>query len=412
MRSVRRDVPPPRHRGGVTRRFPRAAAFAFAAAVSGTLLPVCAFSQDVWSGIVPLPVEAPPSGLPEVEFLSALPLPPEAPEGLSGVAWLGGSGAFPDGSFAFAEDSGGRVHFAELESDRATGIPTGCVFRATAAVRGAVDLEGIAFDGATGSLWVSDENGPAVFRVATEAAPATATGTAPANWVASPEREPLPPSLSRCRPNLALEALAFDPAGGCLYTASEAALRGGPDGFSRLVSLPARRPAAGLRGDGAAAREWHVPLEEATGAALPMLPKPFTGLCGLSALPDGRLLALERTFGYEIAPGADGEAVQSLCRATISVLDVRARRGIAAGHPEAEAPEPATGPSAETVAEKRVLWRALTGDANVEGICLGPELPGGGRLLVAVSDGDVSKRGGMELRWKKLLLFFRLRALP
>lgn len=352
---------------------------------------VCCASSDGWSGIVPLvpkegDVAAEEGGTSRgLAFLGELDLSDDAPEGLSGVAWLGG------GAFAFAEDSGGRVHFADLELDRVTGIPTGCVFRAAATVRGAVDLEGIAFHGATGALWVSDETGPSIFRVA--------TGSDPEKWGADferpPEREALPPSLSRCLPNRALEALTFDPASGTLYTASETGVEGEAPGFSRLVSIPPRRPStetAGRFGEKAIVREWLVPLEPATGAALAMLPAPFTGLCGLAALPDGRLLALERTFGYEFAPGPDGEPVQSLCRFAVSLLD----------------PNGGTDPGGPPVLEKRVLWRALAGNANYEGICLGPELPDGGRLVVLVSDGDVSRRRGLEMRWKKSLLFFRL----
>ena len=178
--------------------------------------------------------------------------------------------------------------------------------------------------------------------------------------------------------------------------ASETAVEGDPDGVSRLVALPLPPEGKSVpRSEGKSVprvREWLVPLEPATGAALAMLPAPFTGLCGLAALPDGRLLALERTFGYEFASGPDGEPVQSLCRFSISLLD----------------PNGGTDPGGPPVLEKRVLWRALAGNANYEGICLGPALPDGGRLVVLVSDGDVSRRRGLEMRWRKSLLFFRL----
>lgn len=384
--AFRRRVPHAARRRAVPVLFAVAAFFA-----AGT----CRASDDGWSGIVPLPVEEGRTSAEEgrtscaLEFLGALDLPEDAPEGLSGVAWLGGA-------FAFVEDSGGRVHFADLMRDRATGIPTGCVFRAAATVRGAVDLEGIAFDGARGALWVSDESGPSIFRVAT-GTDSEAPEIVPER---EPEREALPPSLSRCRPNLALEALTFDPDRDVLFTASESEWEGGPPGFSRLVSISPRQPdESGRCRKRAPVREWLAPLEPATGAALPMLPPPFTGLCGLAALPDGRLLALERTFGYEFAPGADGEPVQSLCRVTISLLDLEGDGWTGKG----------TDPGSPPVAEKHVLWRALTGNANFEGICLGPDLPDGGRLVVLVSDGDVSRRRGMEMRWRKSLLFLRLR---
>ena len=409
MRRLREDLPPPGDRGGMTpgrvsaaRRAPLSGP---AAALSAALFAagVCRAADGVWSGVVPLSADGGRTSSGEgrtscvLEFLGALDLPDDAPEGLSGVAWLGaddpppdgvrpsgvirgGSGdASPVGAFAFAEDSGGRVHFAGLGFDAATGVPASCVFSAVRTVPGAVDLEGVAFDPASGSLWLSDECGPALFRLSLR------EGTDPA-----PERRAdlLPPSLRRCRPNRSLEALGFDPVSRTLYTASETAVEGDPDGVSRLVALP-------LPPEGKSVprvREWLVPLEPATGAALAMLPDPFTGLCGLAPLPDGRLLALERTFGYEFASGPDGEPVQSLCRFSISLLD----------------PNGGTDPGGPPVLEKRVLWRALAGNANYEGICLGPALPDGGRLVVLVSDGDVSRRRGLEMRWKKSLLFFRL----
>ena len=430
MRRLREDLPPPGDRGGMTpgrvsaaRRAPLSGP---AAALSAALFAagVCRAADGVWSGVVPLSADGGRTSSGEgrtscvLEFLGALDLPDDAPEGLSGVAWLGaddpppdgvrpsgvirgGSGdASPVGAFAFAEDSGGRVHFAGLGFDAATGVPASCVFSAVRTVPGAVDLEGVAFDPASGSLWLSDECGPALFRLSLR------EGTDPA-----PERRAdlLPPSLRRCRPNRSLEALGFDPVSRTLYTASETAVEGDPDGVSRLVALLLPPEGKSVpRSEGKSVprvREWLVPLEPATGAALPMLPDPFTGLCGLAPLPDGRLLALERTFGYEFASGPDGEPVQSLCRFSISLLDPNG--GTDPGGPPLD-PSGRTDPGGPPVLEKRVLWRALAGNANYEGICLGPALPDGGRLVVLVSDGDVSRRRGLEMRWRKSLLFFRL----
>ena len=335
-----------------------AAAFAAAAARGG---------DGPWSGVAVLEADA--SGA--LEPLGETLLGDDAPEGLSGIAWLGEGGAFPASRFAFADDSGGRVRFADLLFDAASGAPTGCVFLASAEVPGAVDLEGAAFDPAERTLWLCDERGPALLRAAVGPDGAS---------IARAERGPeLPEELQRCRPNLALESVAAAP-GGRLWTASESWPEGGEPGFAVLAGLATR----GGKAQWTAAK---FPLEPASGTPLPRLPAPWTGLCGLCALPDGRLVSLERSFGYEIAEGADGEPVQSLCRAAVSVAEA--------------------GPGGEV--RKRVLWRAMTGNANYEGVCLGPELPGGGRLLVAVSDGDVSRRGGLAFPWKKSLLAFRLR---
>ena len=321
-----------------------------------------------------------------LEPLGELRLGPDAPEGLSGVAWLGEGGAFPATRFAFAEDDGGRVHVADLAFDAATGAPTGCVFLAVSAVPGARDLEGVAFDpggpaGTPPRLFVSDEAGPALFVL-----PLGADGAPSPPPSGGPARLPVPEALRACRSNLALEALSFDPVRGALWTANEAPLPGDPAGIVRLVRL-----------DAATGREtgsWLYPLEPATGIPLAHLPAPFAGLAGLCALPDGRLLALERIFGYELYDGPDGEPEQSLGRVALSLVSP----------PRTRLP-PGTAP--ETLS-KTVLFSARAGDANWEGVGLGPPLPGGGRLLLLVSDGDVSRRGGLAFAWRKSLLAFRL----
>ncbi|MBQ7666689.1 MAG: esterase-like activity of phytase family protein [Kiritimatiellae bacterium] len=338
-------------------------------------------ADSPWCGLSPVPAREKPGETPARATLSPIGEfaldADSAPEGLSGVSWLGRSDAFAADLFAFAEDSGGRVHFADVFFDAAIGAATGAAFRAVSTVPGAVDLEGVAFDSAACALWLSDEQGPALFRAAVSPG---GTGGAPVLGAPSDERRLIPPALRRSRPNRSLEALCFDDASGILWTASESAVEGDAPGIARIAAID---PATG------ASREYTLALEEAPGAYMPSLPQPFTGLCALAALPGGRLLALERSFGYEIVAAEDGSAKQSLCRMTLSLVETE-------GAPPGGA------------LRKTVLFRALSGDANYEGICLGPTLRDGARAVIAVADGDVSRHGALEFRWRKSVAVFRL----
>ena len=338
-----------------------------------------AAAEEPWCGVEPLPVAAEPApGGVTASFVGEFVLSgDDAPEGLSGVAWLGEDASLPHARFAFADDSGGLVRFADVFFDDRSGAVTGCAFRAVSAVCGATDLEGVAFDPRTRSLWVSDECGPALFR-----AEVAEDGSALKPGTQRDMASLVPPSLRKCRKNRALEALSFDALERVLWTASESAICGDEEGSARLAAID---PATGRF------REHSFPLEEAAGAHLPPLPPPFTGLCALAALPGGRLVALERSFGYEIADcgGEEGGLRQSLCRMTLSLVETD---GVESGGK----------------IRKTVLFRALTGDANYEGLCLGPPLPDGGRRLVAVADGDVSRSGSFSMPWRKAVAVFRL----
>ena len=127
---------------------------------------------------------------------------------------------------------------------------------------------------------------------------------------------------------------------------------------------------------------------------MPHLPDPFNGLAELCALPDGRLLALERAYGLRTRAPDDPRA--SLVAISIYLVDPpsSAARTAAAGRPP--------------VLAKTLLWRGLTGRANYEGMTLGPELADGSRALILVSDGDVTRKGAFAFPWSKRLLSFRL----
>ena len=352
--------------------------------------------------------------MPLLSLVGEFPLPDSAPEGLSGIAWRGGIPGFGDSwddLYALVEDSGGRLHSATIGIDRGTGAITNALVSPAGSIPGAADLEGVCCGavpvagGTMPMLFASDERGPAIW------AKAAFDASSP-EWTSLP----LPESLRRCRFNRALESLALSPDGRLLWTANEGPLpEDGPEPTAergakiRIYALPVSglfpdqndsrpAPASSTKAPAASPTEpafRFYELDPAAGSPFPHLPAPFNGLAELCALPDGRLLALERTYGLRTRSPDDPRA--SLIAISIYLVDPpsSAARTAAAERP--------------TVLAKTLLWRGLTGRANYEGMTLGPELADGSRALILVSDGDVTRKGSFAFPWAKRLLSFRLR---
>ena len=352
--------------------------------------------------------------LPSLSLVGEFPLPDSAPEGLSGIAWRGGIPGFGDSwddLYALVEDSGGRLHSATIGIDRGTGAITNAVVSPAGSIPGAADLEGVCCGavpvagGTVPTLFASDERGPAIW------AKAAFDASSP-EWASLP----LPESLRRCRFNRALESLALSPDGRLLWTANEGPLpEDGPEPTAergakiRIYALPVSgllpktndsrpAPASSTQAPSASPTEpafRFYELNAAAGGKMPHLPDPFNGLAELCALPDGRLLVLERTYGLRTRSPDDPRA--SLIAISIYLVDPpsSAARTAAAQRPP--------------VLAKTLLWRGLTGRANYEGMTLGPELADGSRALILVSDGDVTRKGSFAFPWAKRLLSFRLR---
>ena len=181
------------------------------------------------------------------------------------------------------------------------------------------------------------------------------------------------------RPNRGPESLAAEPDGAALWTASEETLAGdGPEvadgvrGRVRLTRIPVPPPPRGGRpsdptGD---RREWiyfvdppHERLGLGTGPLL-------SGLVALVALGEGQLLVLERSAGVGIPPLEN----------RIYFVDLSGAEG-AAGRAAADSPPVA----------KTLLWRGSLG-VNVEGLCAGPGLDDGRRVVVGIADNAAGDR--------------------
>ena len=230
------------------------------------------------------------------------------------------------------------------------------------------DSEGVAFDAASGRIWLADESGkPTV-------AEFDLSGKPSGRAIELPEVQ-----KKFCRSNLSLESLAMSPDGLTMWTANEQALTcdgpssNGSTNIETVVRLTRYRRTA-ADGSWSAAGEWAYACDACVGLASSQ-----SGLSGLCALPDGSLLTLEReisvaTMGrcriYRLTPSAikaatDVSGMPALTNATFSAVGKGSCLLDFHG---------------SNLAEMIVY----------EGIALGPVLKDGSRAVYLVSDGGNS----------------------
>lgn len=267
---------------------------------------------------------------------------PQNARELSGLAWVGGE------RFVAVSDDDGRLFHLRIAVDPRTGHISAATADADLVLPRSDDLEGVALTPDGESVVVSDETGPAVrmYRLRDGALERTAT---------------LPPVFTSIRRNLGFEALTRDPAGN-YWTANEEALQvDGPTSSAEQGTLVRLlRLDAALRPTG----EWAYRTDPIAGGEV--LKDRGTGLSELAALPDGRLLALERSLGteglririYELDLGRATDVTRIAELAGADVVPVA----------------------------KTLLWQRTSPTDNFEGMAVGPPLADGSRSLILVSD--------------------------
>jgi hypothetical protein len=183
---------------------------------------------------------------------------------------------------------------------------------------------------------------------------------------------PLPANLRTRRPNRGLEALAVEPAAGIVWTANEEALPADGAGAAkgtatvvRLTGIPFPRDRTG-DGSGCVQIPYRVdPVHE----HVKLLPgAPLSGLVALVPLGGGRLLALERSGAAGLPPFSS--------RLYLVAVD---------GAADAAAVERDLATRDDLVVGKRLVWQEALG-INLEGLCAGPRLAGGGLALLGIAD--------------------------
>lgn len=286
---------------------------------------------------------------------------PALPEGLGGITYAGGE------RYYAVDDSGGRLYTLKIVLENSGAISSAAAI-ATNICTGGVDLEGVAWDRFSNAVYVGDEVGPAIREHA-------ATGGVAQATLAIPE------VFQRHRPNYSLESLSMSPDGLLLWTANEEALLG--DGLPASTSTPSvvrlqrwarDTPQSPWRPAG----QWACQTSRLSEAS-PFSKQLRCGVVDLCALPGGHLLLLERELGGYIPTFRSRLFILGFAGAT-DVAQMPALRG-----------------AAYTPVSRTLLWEADCGPLdNFEGLGLGPPLPGGGRSLILVGDGDPPQRPSLH----------------
>ncbi len=271
----------------------------------------------------------------------------------SGITWIGNDNYYAVSNRTLA------IFTLKLSLDPASGAIHAAAFGSMIPVKANLsDFEGIAWQPEFRRLYISCENGHGItgFDEAGDARFAVE----------------VPKVFSRARFNKSLESLTFG--AGHFWTANEDTL----DGDGELSS----RSRGGLVRIQKFTSSFK-PLAQFAHRTDPSALRPNntgTGLTDLCALPDGRLLALERVV-------ATGLVAKIYLLDFTDATDVGkfARLDHADFKP----------------ARKKLLFERHTGGANYEGIALGPQLAGGWRSLILIADsGGETKHRLMPLRIK------------
>lgn len=267
--------------------------------------------------------------------------------GLSGISYAGGN------TYWAVRDNSNTLFRLEIDlnTDASLAAATAVAAQLVAETR---DFEGIAVASA-GRVLLAEEGTPAVrhFDLASGA---------------HLETLPTPAVFSNRLANLGFESLALT--GDTVWTANEEALSvDGPRSTSSAGSV-VRLLSFDLPSSSAGAQYAYVtdPIHASTGGDR-------SGLADLVALPDGRLLALERSAAASIPAVVNRIYEIDFTAAT----DVSGMDGLAG-----ETYTPVT---------KRLLWQGTADNGllgqNMEGLTLGPEIaPGRWVLIGVIDDGD------------------------
>lgn len=286
--------------------------------------------------------------------------PMQVPPGnYSGIAWLGAQ------RYAVVDDKSptSGFHLFHIDVDSLTGDVRQVAhegFRSSGKPNR--DEEGIAFYPADSTLFVSGEADNEVVEYDMDG---RLTG----------RRLEVPAMMKQSAANLGLEALTYQCQTGLFWTVTEAPLPG--ENYQRLQSFDNHLKAASC---------WRYVMD--TPVASERRGSVVKGIPALAALPDGRLLVMEREFYVsKIYLG-------SFVDQRLYVVDPR------------QVP-------ADSLLTKTLVFQWTTrlslaqqNIANYEGMCLGPTLPDGRVVLLLVADSQNQYKGVLKDWFKTILLSF------
>lgn len=267
--------------------------------------------------------------------------------GLSGLTWGGGD------LYYAVSDRQQAILPLRVTLDAATGLITAVKADPPVPVPTKVsDFEDIAWDAGQQRLFISAEQPASLLAFSLKGQPLPAPA--------------LPAVFQQARRNLSMEALTRDQSSGRLWTANEDTLT--PDGAVSSDQAGGVVRLQEFDAEGRALRQfaWRT---ETSGLRVN---GSGTGVSGLCLLPDGSLVVMER-----VVVGV--------------YLEVRLYLAGFSGATDTSQ-MPALAGANFTRAQKKLLFRKVTGLTNYEGIAAGPSLTDGSRALLLVADSGKSMR--------------------
>ncbi len=266
---------------------------------------------------------------------------------LSGITYLGGD------QYLLVTDVNGLLVSATIGIDLSTGQFSGTPTLDNSLVlnpAGNADLEAIAFDPRDGSVLVTNENDNSITRY--DPANADVLGSIS-----------VPSVFSNTTSNRSFEALSLAPRDFDLWTANEEALTVDGPLSSDSAGTVVRLQRFDAQGDPAGQYAYVTEPHRASG-----LEQARSGVSGLIALPDGRVIVMERELGGGLPT----------FRINFFLVDFE----------DATDTSDLSGLIGETytAVDKTLLHTLNAGFSNFEGVTLGPRLDNGDYALVLVSD--------------------------
>lgn len=277
--------------------------------------------------------------------------------GMSGIVYVGPAPTVGKHRFLAVQDTGAGVVTFDAEFDLGGGLLSATAV-SNQPLSMSLDFEGIARVG--DAIFLSDETGPGV----REFDPATGNQL---------QSVTIPGVFANARGNRGFESLAFDESTATLWTANEEALTVDGALATQASGTTVRLLKLDVNGNAINAGQQFAyevePIHGSDGSA-----STRSGLAELVAMPDGTLLALERSLAASVPPYQSRLYEIDFAGATdVSVAPLDA--GL-------------TGQSFTAVG-KELLWAGSAGGGfgqNLEGLTVGPRLPNGDWLLLGVVD--------------------------
>ncbi len=288
-------------------------------------------------------------------------------EGMSGIGYAGGT------QFYAVNDSGGVMQPATISVDPSDGSINSASFSSDVHL-GCSDLEGIDYNAAHNSVFVSDETGATVQEY-------TLAGS-------NLSIAPVPHVFRGYRGNRSLESVTIRGNGLEMWTCNEEALYNtnstpviddGPastENNGTTVRLQ-RFTRSNVHDDWVADGQWAY-LTEPWGGDSGLTDAELSGVSDLCVLPDGTLLVLERRLNGS-ALALENHIFQVDFSGATDVSSITSLNG-----------------ATYTRVSKTLLWDdSFSSTYNFEGLCLGPRLNGDALSLIMIADGDGDQDNGL-----------------